>query len=678
MPKIKLEELAEPFKNETKSADWQKYNGKKPVDYGQIEADKKKPTLLSDPAAWWGALTDDQKQEVLNTLGEAAGGTVGGIVGGGTPVSIPLAGGGAVAGKALARLAGKAAGLKTTPKTQEEEKSDVLQTAAWNAGGEALGAGMALAKPLVKRAAKAMINPDLNLVSLAEKAGVSLTPGMMTKTPGIRMVEAAIENTPGGMNTIRGKTVGAMKANEANLAQIPKRFNPTPVDRPEAGTAMRQQVDNNFDAVAEHFDKRYKDISRKVGNVDIDLQPAQDAARGIKGGIPEELWRFFPSDTQAKLNQLISAGAKEAKPTGLVDPSGTPILKSGKAKGKEYLLGADGKSLVDLHPDAAIRFDEARKLRTELLRAERNLNRQGSAFDREAIPKMRVALDDAIDKTIQPIDPSAHADWRAINGDYRKAMETLMPPSSTKARAGNVTAGKIGNHKVNVDNLVSEIGNSPSAIREADLATVPMLGAPNENAMGKFRRNRMDQLIADSKTKHPWSQGEPVVNANTMGKTLAHNDGMAEATAPVAQELKDNITLGRAIAAPSDLANHSKTSRFHEAMKYASAAGGLGVGLSMGDDDMVDRSEKAVAGAVIGGMALPKAAAYAWTHPKFAKALTTPNGPLAAPILAPALGAATRGIIGMSRLPEPELPAVPSLETPQPVKPKRITLDDLQ
>lgn len=230
MPKFKIADLQAPspeaVKNLNQMNEWSKdrRSGARRVDYEQVEADLKKPTLLSDPAAWWAGLDDSQKLEAIETLGEFAGGTVGAVAGGGTPASIPAAGAGAVAGKGVARGVGRVMGLKPKPSTVRDELIDAAKTFGLNAAGEGVALGAALFNPLMKRGLAKVIQADPHIAQLAENAGVQLTPGMLSQRPIVKMTDAFLENTPGGMGTIRKVTNKAISKNEDNLRRIPERF----------------------------------------------------------------------------------------------------------------------------------------------------------------------------------------------------------------------------------------------------------------------------------------------------------------------------------------------------------------------------------------------------------------------------------------------------------------------
>ena len=634
---------------------WQRYGKGKPIDYAAAEAQASAPHLLSDPVGWWASLTDEQKQEALNTLGELAGGTAGAVVGTG-PMSIPAAGVGAVVGKTAARLAGAAAGIKSPPKTVMQELDDAAKTAVLNAGGE----GAARALPLIPGAVKSVaqrglqrvLKPEPEIVQLADKAGIALTPGMATRQPLIRQLEAVLETTPGGMQKIRDATGKAMAGSEQNIRAIPQKFAPYPVDRPEAGEALRDAVNTNFRAVEKHFDPQYKQLSKRVGDVNIDLTPMQDAAQQVDQGIPKELFAFFPQDTRQRVNQILNAGAvAKTKPTGLVDPSGSPLFSTGRPKAREYILGADGKTAVPLQPDAALTFDQARKLRTELLGFERQLSRTDTPYDREAIPKLRAALDDAIDQTLGQRAPEALADWRGLNSQYRESVNKLLPPASSKATEGNRTAGAIANEKLNPDAVVTRVANSPTAVREADIATTPMYGAEDANAMNKLRRNRADELLQESRTKHPWNTEDQLsVNPDVLEKRFTGKDGISELLAPANLEFQDAVKLGKAVEAPSKYRNTSKTAIIGHFLNYGPLVGGALAGGVTGED-VGDKLQNAAA-TIAGGYALPKLAAKAWTGP-IARAVTSPTMPLMSrPLAGPMLGAAGRAVMDFEKLPE--------------------------
>jgi hypothetical protein len=653
MPQYKIsdfEEKAAPFKNDTKPAAWQKYDGKKPVDYGQIEADQKKPSPFSDPAAWWAALSDDQKQAVLDSAGEFVGGTAGAMAGGGTPLSIPAAGAGAVAGRSAAKLGGKALGLKPTPKTGMEELKDTAATFASNAGGEAIGAGMAFAKPIAKRILKGIVKPDADVVRLGREAGVALTPGMVSQRPTVKFAETVLENTPGAMGTIRGKTNEAIKGTEAQLRTIPKKLHPEPVERTEAGQALQNALDENQVAAKQEFYPQYEQQIAKAGKARIDAGEFRDVARQFLQPLPDRFHPFFNGDVMWKMKRV--AGMPDGKeiPGGLID-TGIPELT----------------------------FQEAKEIRTGLLEAERAMGKSPeAAVQRRGIPALRAALDRSIDDSLgnssNPAYKQALKDWRATNKEYGE-VQNLLGNSGGK---GNATAEVIDD-ATNKDTLVNQLSHSPQAIREAGIATTPMFGAPENNAMGMFRRERFDNMVDSNTMKHRWNPDELIVNPDAIEKQLKRSDGLREITKPVSGELQDNLKLGKAVLGPSKLTNTSRTAIFHQMLGGGAALGGMAAGAAVGDDDMMERGRNAALGLAIGGVAAPYATARVITSPGFMKAITGAPGRFAKPILEPALGAATRGIIGMSQLPEPELPAVPSLEQP-PVKPgtNRFKISDFE
>jgi hypothetical protein len=651
MPTFKIsdfESKAEKHANKTPPGTWNKYDGKRNVDYGQIEADRARPTLLSDPAAWWAALDDSQKLEAIETLGEFAGGTVGAVAGGGTPASIPAAGGGAIAGKGIARGVGRAMGLKPKPSSVRDELIDTAKTFALNAGGETVGLGAALFKPLMKRGLQTAIKADPHIAQLAESAGVALTPGMLSQRPLVRQAEAVLENTPGGMGTIRAKTNEAVKATEANLRKIPEKLHPTPVDRPEAAETLRSQLKANQQAVHERFNPEYEAQVAKAGDAPIDVGQFQEVGAKFYDELPPQFHPYFDTGTLAKLKAASSMMAGQQTKQGFID-TGVPTLT----------------------------FAEAQKLRTSLLRAERNMQGGDTAVTKQAIPALRNALDRSIDDSLSmstnPVHRQVLPEWRKTNAEYAKEIQKV----GRSGDRGNATAEVIGKaNDLTQDNLVTRIANSPSAVREAEIATTPMFGASDENAMGKLRRNRADAIIESSKTKHPWSPDEKIVNPDTLERNLAARDGTEELLSPINLELQDNIRLGKAVLGPSGQRNTSNTARFNQALGLTSAAGGAAYGAIAGDGDALERGGKALAGAALGGVAAPFGIAKVATWPRFVKSLTKPPGPLKAPISGPLLGAASRGIMDMQRLPE----APVSLEQAEDAPPKvvRFKVGDFQ
>lgn len=649
MPTFKISDLdkkAAPFKNDTKPASWQAKSGKKGIDYGQIDADQKRPTLFSNPSGWWAGLTDDQKQQVLDSVGELAGGTVGAAAGGGTPLSIPGAAAGAVAGRSLAKGAGKLAGLKTTPKTAKEELIDTATTAATNAGGEAIGAGMAFAKPLIKRGLQRIVKPDPNIVRLGEEAGIALTPGMVSQRPTVKFAETVLENTPGAMGTIRGKTNDAIRGTEDQLRRIPEKFHPAPVERTEAGQALKEGLADNEAAARAEFTPQYNKQLAQAGNALIDASQFREAARDFLGPLQERFHGFFPPNVMAKMKKVAGMPSGQEVRGGLID-TGIP----------------------------QITFEEAQQIRTGLLEAERAMGRGDAAVQRRGIPALRAALDQSIDDSLgnstNPLHRQVLQDWRATNKEYGD-VHKLLGKSGDK---GNATADVIRGADNN-DSLVNTIANSPQAIREAGIATTPMFNAPENNAMGMFRRERFDNAIDSHTMKHRWNPEELIVNPDALEKTLRRNDGLREITAPVQGELQNNIKLGKAVLGPSKLTNTSNTARFQKVLGGGAALGGMAAGAALGDDDMMQRGLYGAAGLAIGGVAAPYATAKLVTNPRFMQAITKAPGAFSKPILEPALGAATRGLMEMQQLPVPAPIEQPAAATPAPTK--RFKLSDFE
>lgn len=647
MPQYKIsdfESKAEPFKNKNAPAVWSK-GSKKKIDFGQIEADQARPTLFSDPSGWWAGLSDDEKLQAIETFGELAGGTVGAVAGGGTPASIPGAGAGAVAGKGLARGVGRAMGLKPKPTTVGEELLDTAKTFGANAAGEGIGVAAGLAKPFVKRVAQKIIKPDLEVARLAEQAGVKLTPGMLSQRPLVQQGEAVLENTLGGMGTVRNKTQDALQASDANFRKIPAKFNPTPVDRPEAGTALQSQLSGNRAAAGAEFKPKYQEILRVAGDAPIDVSGFRDVARNFIDDLPANMEGYFPGDVLRKMKQAAGIMDGQATPAGLIG-TGTPTFT----------------------------FEEAQKLRTALLEAERAMSQGDAAIKRKAIPGLRDAIDRSIDDSLSgspnPVHQQALQDWRKVNADYGATSRKLSNPGGK----GNATAEVISGAD-NPDNLVNRIANSPTAIREAEVATTPMFGAPDENAIGKLRRSAIDSAMTDSSTRHRLAPNELLVNPNTFEKTLARNDGLQELTAPASLELEDAIKLGKAVGTPSQFANTSRTALFNQALGVGPMIGGAAYGAATSDGDLTDRSLGALYGAA-GAAGVSFAAAKALNSDRFVNSLSKAPGVFQpARKMSPLIGAVGRATL-MDPVPTPEAPA--SLEEEPKARTVRFKVSDFQ
>jgi hypothetical protein len=655
-----IAEDVDKFTSKAPPATWTQYSGKKAFNADEAEAALKRPTLMSDPAGWWAALSDEEKQGVLDAVGEMAGGTVGAIVGGGpTPLGVIGAGAGAVGGRGVARSAGRAMGLNA-PLISESAKTvadstgidpalaQVIETFSTNSGAEFGGRSMPLvgrgAKSITQRALKKVINPDQNVIRLAEQAGVQLTPGMASKNTLTKLVETGLEKLPGGTSVIRDKTMAAVEPWEKSLKAIPNKLNPTPVTTPEAGQALQSALSNNRGAASAFFKPRYEAINRTAGDAPIDLSAFRDDAASFLDDLPANLEGYFPAAVLQKMRQAANV------PDGQMIAPGQMI---------------DGNAPI-------ITFREAQQMRTALLEAERAMKTGDAAIKRKGIPILRDSLDRAITDSLggspNPTYQQALQDWRAVNQEFSGAAQKLYP----SGKQGNATAGTIEGARL-PENLPPQIANKPTAIEEATTATAPMFGAPNENAMGKLARERTDHLIQDSKTQNRFIADQRIVNPRRLEKSLDDSPGLQELTKPVSLDLRDSITLGKAITSPTQLTNTSETARIGQLIGYGTLAAGGTAGLALGDGEgFVDAAQNAAKG-IAAAYVMPKLAAKAWTGP-VARAVTKPTQPLiSGPAGGPLLGAAGRGIMQMQKLQAP-----PPIDEEQPVRRGRFTLNDIQ
>jgi hypothetical protein len=637
----------ERFTNTTPPASWK---NPREINYDAIE--NKPPSLLSDPSGWWAALDDDQKQQVLDSVGELAGGTAGAVAGAG-PIAAPLtAGVGAVAGKGAARLAGKVAGLKPKQGTAAEGVKDVATTFAAGAVGEAAGRGIPLipraVKSMAQRTLKRMVKPDPDVVRLAAQGGVPLTPGMASTNTLVKLTEMGLEKLPGGTTPIRKATMAAVEPWERNVRAVPNALHPTPITTPEAGEALQGALSANRAATKQHFAPRYTSLNKNAGSAPIDMTGFRGTAQEFVSNLPQNMEGYFPSAALRKLKQA----------AGMVD---------GQHIGPNQLI--DGNAPI-------ITFEEAQQLRTGLLEAERAMSTGDAAVQRRAIPALRDALDKSIDESLSTSTNPAHrqalSEWRRANSEYGAAAKNLYPAG----RDGNATAGVIESAKL-PENLPPQIANKPTAIEEAEIATTPVYGAPQNNAMNKYRRNRADDLLGRSETQNRFISDHRIINPRTLEKRIEDvpgNEGTRSTLGPVLRPIEDQVKLGKAITSPTQLTNASETARTSQLINIGTLGAGAVAGGVMGDGEtMSEKAMDAVKG--VGTVYLvPKLAAKAWTGP-MARAITSPTSPLISGNAGgPLLGAAGRAIMEMEQLPSPK---------PRPIeqgdrKTGRFSLSDIQ
>jgi len=564
--------------------------------------------------SWWDRLTDDEKQSALDTVGELAGGTLGAISGSGI-ASIPAAGAGAVVGKGFARGAGQAIGLKPTPKSDLETTKEIAGTFVQNAAGEGVGRAVAPAyrgvKSLAQRAVQLAAKPNQRAISLASKAGVELTPGMASDRPLMAFVESALEKTPGGTNTIRGKTAKAVSQWEGSARKIPEQFHPNRVEDLEAGQALQDQLTGNRGAAAQHYKGQYAPIDAVIGETPIDFSVAKGEARAFIEGLPQGMEAFFPKEVLGKLRQIAGMDDVQRIPGGAID-TGYP----------------------------AMTFSEAKQIRTALLEAERAMTHGDASIQRQAIPALRNAIDTSIDETLKNSTDPAHAkalqDWRAVNADYRDTSATLY----SQGGKGNPTTRTI-ERSTQPDSLPQGINNSPTAIAETKQATAPMFGAGDMKALPKLQRNRADALLDKSQTQNRAVGDDLYINPRRLEKTLNQTDDSVQALfgpGPY-QELRDSVHLGKAVTRPAQITNTSETARYNNLLRYGGAIGGAATGVATGDQE-ASKVGRALAGAAIGGYAIPRAAAGAWMGP-LGRAITSAPAPLKTPV-----GGAVAGAVG--------------------------------
>ena len=288
------------------------------------------------------SMDDATKQQVLDAIGEMAGGTAGALAGGGTPASIAGAGFGAVAGRSGARLLGKAAGLKQgRENTANQELKETAKAFFFGAGGEGAGRAVPLAGRALKNLVKMPFRPTAEarvLAGLAEKYGVPLNLGQATGKKGLQTLEIALDRSPLSVDIIRNFRQGQYKAWDKGLNDLlesihagkitPEEFarqaetsfqslrntlnegvsiraagtaramHPTPVTDIEAGMAQKAGRKANLDNVRKWSDEEYGALRKESGSSPIDVSDLEDAAVRLREAIPDaQLAQFFPSKT---------------------------------------------------------------------------------------------------------------------------------------------------------------------------------------------------------------------------------------------------------------------------------------------------------------------------------------------------------------------------------------------
>lgn len=586
-------------------------------------------SLATDPVKWWKSLSDEDKQQALDTLGELAGGTVGAIAGGGTPASIPGAGAGAVVGRAASREIGKRVlGLKSKENTPAEELAATGATFAANAAGEGAGQAATVAyrgvKSLAKRALQKGFKPNKEVIGLAQKANVPLTPGMLSDNPLVKFAESGLEKLPGGTGVIRKKTVEAVAPWEKSVRDIPRQFHPSAVTDVEAGTALAEQLAANRAASSAHYSPKYKQIIADAGDAPIEATEFRGTARQFLESLPQKMESFFPTNALRKLKQAAGLPDGQMTPSGLIDG-----------------------------PVPVMTFAEAQELRTGLLEAERAMSSGDAAVHRRTIPALRDALDRAIDDSLSgsanPAHSKALTDWRAVNQRYGQTQSALYPHGKT----GNPAAGTID--RADLPEQLLSLGNKPSAITETGRAVKPMFGAQDYSAMPKFRRNRADDLIDRSQTQNRFISDERVINPRRMEKLMDTEAAQTLYGPGPYRELEDAVRLGKAVTSPTNLTNVSDTARHNMLINLGVlGAGGVAGATLSGGEGLLDTAQDVGKG-VLTAYAIPKLAAKAWTSKPFVNALSTSPPPvLSIPSgrLSQILGGSARGIMRMQKLPE--------------------------
>lgn len=650
-----------------------------PMNANEIDYAAAKPSLLSDPQGWWKSLSDDEKQAVLNNIGEFAGGTVGAAAGGGTPASMLGAGVGAIGGRSIAGLAGKAVGLKSRPRTAREEAAELATAGAANVLGEGVGRAVpAMLKAALIRLARHAIPVNPETARLATEAGADLTPGMLSSNAMPKYIERALEKAPGGTGPIREATQRAAGAYERRVRDISSRLHPEAVSDQETGRALGEALGRNRETAADFFKQRYGAVRKMVGDEPIiDVTPLRDSARAIVEGLPVDAKNALPASTFSKLRQI---AGMEGAGEGMADEiarstAGVPfsVLPPDRQQAVLKIMQSMGGS-ADSGP-RKLTFDQATALRTELLNSVRALSVKAPTLDRRALPALVDGIDSSIENSLSN-NPEVLSRWRAVNDQYKTARQQLYGPASRR-RTGNPVAESIENSVNQPEKAIGPASQNVSAVQQTRSAVSPTsparFGAPvygGSDPIPLLQRNRMDNAIEGSLIDNKYLSNERHISPIKLGNKL-QNEGTRELLGGEASAADDAVKLGRAVYEPLKMDNVSETSRFSR-LAAVGAAGGLAAIPGEGWSDRAKHAGLAMGTAVV----LPRMASKAWLGP-VKRAISGPVPPVTVPS---GSGGAFYGALGrlatQAAMPD-EPPALQRLDVPAEQRKKTMSIDDI-
>jgi len=346
------------------------------------------------PYEWmkaWEALSPEQKQQVLNSTGEIAGGTVGGYLASPGIVTAAIgAGGGAVLGRSLAHWVGRMGGLpgNVEPTVAKQLKSDA-STFALNATGEVAGRLL----PPVVRSAKAAVGNVLKraftpseaaakLVALARAEGIPINLAQASDRPWLNRAELLLDRMTLSTGKIRdfrlqqakawedaiNRNLDALHAGEVSpeefvrtaqeslkglrsafSGQMEKRFtaeaakySPTPVTAAKAGGALEAGLTANRRAMDKWAGETYGPIREAGKDLSISLAPAEATARELQAEIANnaDIQKLFPAKATSLLRNL--AGEVTGESTAIANPE--TVLQ---AVTERYRITPGEKALLD-------------------------------------------------------------------------------------------------------------------------------------------------------------------------------------------------------------------------------------------------------------------------------------------------------------------------------------------
>jgi hypothetical protein len=518
----------------------------------------------------WDSMSPQDKQKVSDAIGEALGSGIGGFLGGasgaaGGSLAFGLgAAPGAVAGAAAGAGLGGAAGhfvSRLVGHFANPHGSDGY-TAAQNARdvgnavtGNAAIEGLLRAPAMLKGAAKSVVAPTpeaAQTARIAQSEGIPQTLGTATGNKMIQKVEAGLALHPFSAETMLAAKQRAQAAFEASLNRFMGAQHATPVGDEgfrDAVTAAAQEARGEFQR---SLNESTAATAKKFGPMRTATQAGQDLQTGLADN--QAMLKKWADTQYPTLYDDANKANVSINPQQMADAAGETLDRIAPEtrwafprKGMNALQNASemreplnidtSNGVVTGRGEAQpLTLEEAVKLRSQLLDAQRRLPHTASSMDRQALSVLTDNLNSSIEKSMQNSGDIDLLDrWKLMNNQFRQGAEATRPPASA-GKPGNPMARVIRN-SAEPERLVKEATDNPSSIAQADLATNPntitrATGQPTRVApapMDSVRRNVFDTIVDKNRAKNPPVPG----GAQTAGSgDLSPTDFVATMTNP--------------------------------------------------------------------------------------------------------------------------------------------------